>query len=62
MDSSILNILPTKIMDASQEARPAQVPVKIQVGFLPLLSKTTKRSVQGFELAPGKQVYPQIKA
>lgn len=61
-DSSILNILPAEVVEMGNEAHPAQMLVKLKIGKVPLLSRITQRSVQTLNLAPGSQVFAQIKA
>lgn len=61
-DSSILNILPAEVVDMAEETHPAQMMVKLRVGEVPLLSRVTRRSAETLALAPGRQVYAQIKA
>jgi molybdate transport system ATP-binding protein len=59
-DTSILNIFPVTVEELSEEGL-AQVVVKLSAGGTPILSRITRRSVDALELAPGKQVYAQIK-
>jgi molybdate transport system ATP-binding protein len=60
--TSILNTLPAVVVDSVEDAHPALALVKVQVGDSPLLARLTRRSAHALELAPGQQVYAQIKA
>jgi molybdate transport system ATP-binding protein len=60
--TSILNTLPAVVVDSVDDAHPALTLVKLQVGESPLLARLTRRSAHALELAPGQQVYAQIKA
>jgi len=59
-DTSILNIFPVTVEELAEEG-PAQVMVRLSAGSTPILSRITRRSADALELAPGKQVYAQIK-
>lgn len=59
--TSILNILPASV-DALVDARPGQVTVRLLAGGQPLLARLTARSASELELAPGRQVYAQVKS
>lgn len=59
-DTSILNILPVTVEELTPEG-PAQVMVKLSAGGTPILSRITRRSADVLQLAPGKQIYAQIK-
>lgn len=60
--SSILNILPAQITDIAPTDAPGQVLVQMQTGECWLLARITQRSCRELDLAPGKQVYAQVKA
>jgi molybdate transport system ATP-binding protein len=60
--TSILNTLPAVVVDRADDAHPALTLVKLQVGASPLLARLTRRSAHALDLAPGQQVYAQIKA
>ena len=61
-DTSILNVLPATVIDHVAEDHPSQVLVQLQVGERRLLARLTRRSTQRLELAPGREVWVQIKA
>ncbi|MGE5466472.1 MAG: molybdenum ABC transporter ATP-binding protein [Ignavibacteria bacterium] len=61
-DSSILNTLPATVAEIADESHPAIALVKLQVGGAAIVARLTRRSVCGLELAPGRQVFVQIKA
>ena len=59
-DTSILNILPGRVVEIAAEAGP-QAHVLIDVGS-PLWARIMKRSIDDLALAPGKPVYALLKA
>lgn len=59
-DTSILNIFPATI-DGLLEEDPAQMLVRLDMGGSPLLARITRKSSNALDLAPGKQVYAQVK-
>ena len=59
-DSSIINILPARIVDLSDDA-PGQVMVALAMGDSRLLCRITRKSADALQLRPGKAVYAQIK-
>jgi len=59
--TSILNIFPASIDDLVEEG-PGQMLVRLDIAGVPLLSRITQKSANALDLAPGKQVYAQIKA
>jgi molybdate transport system ATP-binding protein len=61
-DSSILNILPATVAEIAPEPHPGQALVKLRIGNAALLARVTRRSVQALRLAPGAQVFAQVKA
>ncbi|MBN8474039.1 molybdenum ABC transporter ATP-binding protein [Sulfuritalea sp.] len=61
-DVSILNLLPATVEADAAEDHPSQVLVQLRVGETLLLGRLTRRSAQRLDLAPGRQVWVQIKA
>jgi molybdate transport system ATP-binding protein len=61
-DSSMLNTLPAKIVEIADEAHPALALVKLKVGDSILIARLTRRSAAGLGLAPGMQLFAQVKA
>jgi molybdate transport system ATP-binding protein len=61
-DTSILNIIPAVVVDAVDTTNPAQLLVRLDAGGSALLARITRRSWQTLRLAPGAQVWAQIKA
>lgn len=59
-DTSILNIIPVTVEELADEG-PAQVMVRLSATGAPILSRITRRSADALQLAPGKQVFAQIK-
>ncbi len=59
--SSILNILPARVAELSDEADPAEVLVRLEAGNEPLLARITRRSAAELALTPGMQLYAQVK-
>jgi len=59
--TSILNIFPASIDDLIEEG-PAQMLVRLDIAGVPVLSRITRKSAKVLALAPGKQVYAQVKA
>ena len=60
--TSISNILPATVLDLNEDADPAQMLTRLQVGTDILLARITRRSVALLALAAGKPVYAQIKS
>jgi len=60
--SSISNVLPARVVDVTVDRDPAQRLIRLQVGDKPLLARITLRSVQQLSIAPGLQLYVQIKS
>ncbi|WP_221628070.1 molybdenum ABC transporter ATP-binding protein [Teredinibacter franksiae] len=60
--SSISNILPVIVDQITDTPDPAQVLVKLKAKTTPMLSRITRRSLSHLNLAPGQQVYAQIKS
>lgn len=61
-DFSIMNLLPATVISHVAEDHPALVLVQLQVGGTPILARLTRHSARRLELAPGQQVWAQIKA
>ena len=59
-DTSILNIFPVTVEELADEG-PAQVLVRLSAAGAPILSRITRRSADALRLAPGRQVFAQIK-
>ena len=60
-DSSILNIFPARVEELA-ETGPAHVTVRLNAAGTALLSRITRKSTSRLALAPGVEVYAQIKA
>lgn len=61
-DSSILNLVPARVVDCAKTDNPANVLVKLDAGGTALLARITRRSQRLLDLSPGKAVWAQIKA
>ncbi|ACV37684.1 molybdenum ABC transporter ATP-binding protein [Accumulibacter sp.] len=61
-DVSIMNLLPATIITHAAEDHPALALLQLQVGGTRLLARLTRHSANRLELAPGQQVWVQIKA
>ncbi|MBK9018777.1 MAG: molybdenum ABC transporter ATP-binding protein [Sulfuritalea sp.] len=61
-DVSIMNLLPATVVAHAAEDHPSQVLVQLRVGSTLLLGRLTRRSAQRLDLAPGREVWVQIKA
>ena len=61
-DVSIMNLLPATVVAHAAEDHPSQVLVQLRVGETLLLGRLTRRSAQRLDLAPGREVWVQIKA
>jgi molybdate transport system ATP-binding protein len=59
--TSILNIVPARVVDLSDGADPAQTLVRLEAGGEPLLARITRRSAAELNLIPGTQLYAQVK-
>ncbi len=59
--TSILNIIPARVTELV-ESDPARVIVSLDVGGVPLLSRVTHRSARALEIAPGRDVFAQVKS
>ena len=60
--TSIQNILPARIVEISEDAHPSQALIRLDVGKEPMIARLTQRAVTQLELAPGRDVWVQIKA
>jgi molybdate transport system ATP-binding protein len=61
-DVSIMNLLPATVVAHAGEDHPSAVLVQLRIGATTLLARLTRRSAQRLELAPGREVWVQIKA
>jgi len=59
--SSILNVLPAQVIDMHEEGA-ARVLVRLALGETVLLAAVTRRSALALDLAPGRDIYAQIKS
>nr|WP_041296737.1 molybdenum ABC transporter ATP-binding protein [Janthinobacterium sp. Marseille] len=59
-DSSILNIIPATVTELSDDA-PGQVMIGLDANGTRLLARITRKSCEAMHLAPGGQVFAQIK-
>jgi molybdate transport system ATP-binding protein len=60
--TSILNTLPARVTSLGDDAHPALTLVKLAVDDKPVIARVTRRSAEQLGLAPGQQVWIQIKA
>lgn len=60
--SSILNLLPGKVVEQAAANKPGQVLVKLNVGGTPLVARITERSRRNLGIEPGRQLWAQIKS
>jgi molybdate transport system ATP-binding protein len=61
-DSSVLNVLPARVLDVSDDPHPGHVLVRLAVGDVTLLSRITRRSLERLALEPGTGVYALVKS
>jgi molybdate transport system ATP-binding protein len=59
--SSIVNLLPASVTAVAATDTPGHVLVQLRVGDSPLLARITARSRRELEIAPGSEVWVQIK-
>jgi len=59
--TSILNILPARVMEMQAHGRGRMV-IRLDVGGVPVLARITQKSWHRLGLAPGREVYAQIKS
>jgi molybdate transport system ATP-binding protein len=60
--SSVLNVLPAKVVEIADDTNPAQAVVRLDVDGSPLLARVTRYSLDRLEIAVGMQVWAQVKA
>jgi len=60
--TSIINILPAKVMTLSNDGDAAQTLVRLEAGGEPLLARITRRSASQLGIAPGMLLYAQVKS
>jgi molybdate transport system ATP-binding protein len=60
--SSILNVLPARVVELAADPDPAQVLVRLEAGNEPLLARITRRSAVTLGLVPGLPLFAQVKA
>ena len=58
--TSIQNIFPARVEELVEE-NPAQMTVRLDAAGVSVLSRITRKSAEVLDLAPGKQVYAQVK-
>lgn len=61
-DASIMNLLPATVLAHAGEDHPSTVLLQLRIGGTALLARLTRRSAQRLDLAPGREVWVQIKA
>jgi molybdate transport system ATP-binding protein len=61
-DVSIMNLLPATVLAHTGEDHPSAVLLQLRIGGTTLLARLTRRSAQRLDLAPGREVWVQIKA
>ncbi|MFO8154093.1 molybdenum ABC transporter ATP-binding protein [Thioalkalivibrio sp.] len=61
-DSSVLNCVPARVLDVSDDPHPGHVLVRLAVGDSTLLSRITRRSLAHLALQPGTDVYALVKS
>ena len=59
-DSSILNVLPARVVSLD-ETDPGRTLARLDVAGVPLLARITRRSAAQLGIVPGREVYAQIK-
>jgi molybdate transport system ATP-binding protein len=60
--TSIQNLLPCVVQAVGPDAYPSQALVRLQCGDAVLLARLTARAVDALGLAPGQQVWAQVKS
>jgi molybdate transport system ATP-binding protein len=60
--SSILNVLPGKVLAIHDDAHPGLLNVRLRVGDATWLARVTRRSAAALELAPGLALWLQVKS
>lgn len=61
-DSSILNVLPGMVDEVVAGDHPAVTLVRVSAGGVPLLARVTAKSADALGLAPGREVWVQVKS
>lgn len=59
--TSILNVFPARVCELVEEGA-AQVMVRLEAAGVPLLARVTRKSAAVLELAPGRELYAQVKS
>jgi len=59
-NTSILNILPARVVEIEADASPQAI-IRLDVGGSPLLARITRKSVAELGLAPGNEIFAQVK-
>jgi molybdate transport system ATP-binding protein len=60
--TSIQNLLPCVVQAVGPDTYPSQALVRLQCGDAVLLARLTARAVDALGLAPGQQVWAQVKS
>ena len=60
--TSISNILPARVLELRPDRDLSQMLVKLQLGTDALLARVTRRSIVQLDIAPGTNLYVQIKS
>jgi molybdate transport system ATP-binding protein len=60
-DTSIMNMLPATVTAHTSEDHPALILLQLRIGNTTLLARLTRRSAQRLDLAPGREIWVQIK-
>ena len=60
--TSILNTLTAQVVEIADDAHPALVLVRLQLGTSPLVARLTRRSAAALDLRPGQALWAQVKA
>jgi molybdate transport system ATP-binding protein len=60
-DTSIQNIFPVTVLEMIEETE-SQSLIKVGLGDNSVLARVTKKSVQELDIAPGKEIFAQIKS
>lgn len=60
--TSILNVMPARVIEMTDTETPAHVLVRLQAGEVPLLARISRRSWNALQLASGSAVWAQIKS
>ena len=61
-DTSILNILPVRIVAINQDRHPSQVLVQLDASGTTLFARITRRSLDAMGLKPGESMWAQLKS